>query len=127
MKALMTSIDKQRRQGFTIIEVLIVVVVIAVLATITIFAFGSWRARTATTEVKTALIHLSSSLKNELTFTNSYPSAVPSNYKPSTGVTINYSTTGTGGYCASGTSTAVPSVVWYISSSELLPSKTSCS
>lgn len=117
----------QRRRGFTIVEMIIVIAIIAVLATITIFAFGSWRSRTATTEVRTALSSLASSLKNELTFSNKYPASVPSTYEPSNGVTINYAPTVTGGYCASGTSTAVPTVVWYISDTSPTPSKTACS
>lgn len=123
----MIRASSQEQRGFTIVEVLVMVVIIAVLATITMFAFGSWRSRTATTEVKTALTHLSAALKNELNFNSAYPATVPSTYQPSDGVTINYSM-GSGGstYCASGTSTSVPSVVWYISSSNPNPSQTSC-
>ena len=115
----------KRYKGFTVVELLIIICVIAVLATITIFAFGSWRSRTATTEVKSALTSLSTSLKNEMVFNSAYPSTVPSTYQSSTGVTISYSSTATT-YCASGTSTAVPSVVWYITNASTTPTKTSC-
>lgn len=121
----MANMFKQHK-GFTIVEVLIMVCIIAVLATITIFAFGSWRARTATTEVKNALSSLSSSLKNEMVFNNAYPATVPSTYKSSTGVTISYKASSSTSYCASGTSTAIPSVVWYITDASPVPTKTSC-
>ena len=122
----MVTMYRQRHQGFTIVELLIMVAIIATLATFTIFAFGSWRTRTARTEVKTALSSLSASLKNELTFNNTYPATVPSSYQPSNGVTISYKSTATS-YCASGTSTAVPTVVWYITDASPTPTQTSCS
>lgn len=121
-------ITKLRVKGFTVVELLVVVAVIVTLTAILIFSFGGWRQRTADTEVKTALNSLASSLKNERNFSNAYPTTaqgVPATYKPSAGVTIGY--TGTAStYCASGTSTAVSTVVWYISSSNQVPSKTAC-
>lgn len=115
-------------KGFTVVELLVVVAIIVVLTAILIFAFGNWRQRTADTEVKSALTHLAASLKNHLNFNNVYPTTaqgVPSTYQPSDGVTINYSGTTTT-YCASGTSTADTSVVWYISNTNQVPSKTAC-
>lgn len=101
------------------------VVVIAMLATIMVFGFGSWRARTATTEVKGALTNLASSLKNEMNFNSTYPASVPSTYRPSDTVTITYVSAGTT-YCAKGVSTAVTSVIWYISDTNPTPSQTAC-
>lgn len=122
----MANTSMQHNKGFTVVELLVVVAVIGVLATITIFAFGSWRARTATTEVKHALTSLSSSLKNELTFNSVYPASVPTTYDASSTVTINYKSTAST-YCASGTSTSVSGVVWYISNTSPTPTKTACS
>lgn len=116
-----------KHHGFTIVEVVIMVTVIALLATITIFGFGSWRARTATTEVKGALTNLATSLKSEMNFNSTYPASVPSTYRPSTGVTITYVMSGGGtAYCARGTSTAVSTVIWYISNTNPTPSQTAC-
>ena len=42
----------KRRQGFTIVEVIVVIVIIASLALLTVFAFGAWRKRTAKTEMR---------------------------------------------------------------------------
>jgi Tfp pilus assembly protein PilE len=114
-------------RGFTIVELIIMIAVIALLASITIFGFGSWRSRTATTEVKGALTNLATSLKSEMNFNSAYPSSVPSTYRPSDGVTITYTMSGGGtAYCARGTSTAVTSVVWYISNTNPTPSQTAC-
>ena len=116
-----------KHHGFTIVEVLVMVTIIALLATITIFGFGSWRARTATTEVKGALTNLATSLKSEMNFNSAYPSSVPSTYRPSTGVTITYVMSGGGtAYCARGTSVAVTTVVWYITNTKPTPSQTAC-
>lgn len=114
-----------KRYGFTIVEILVMVTIIAMLATITVFGFGSWRARTATTEVKGALTNLASSLKNEMNFNSTYPASVPSTYRPSDTVTITYVSGGTT-YCAKGASTAVTSVIWYISDTNPTPSQTAC-
>ena len=117
-----------RSKGFTVVEFLVVVVVIVILTTILILAFGDWRRRTADTEVKAALNSLATSLKNERNFKNTYPTTaqgIPATYNSSNGVTIGYTGTATT-YCASGTSTTQSSVVWYISSSNQVPSKTAC-
>ncbi len=119
---------KLRVKGFTVVELLVVVAIIVTLTAILIFAFGDWRRRTADTEVKTALNGLAASLKNERNFKNAYPTTVqgvPAAYKPSEGVTIGYTGTATT-YCASGTSTAESTAVWYISNTNQVPSKTAC-
>lgn len=117
-----------RSKGFTVVELLVVVAIIVTLTAILVFAFGDWRRRTADTEVKTALTSLAGALKNELNFKNAYPTTaqgVPTTYKPSDTVTIGYTGTATT-YCASGTSTAESGVVWYISHTSQVPSKTAC-
>ncbi len=119
---------KLRVKGFTVVELLVVVAVIVTLTAILIFTFGDWRRRTADTEAKTALNSLATSLKNERNFKNAYPTTaqgVPATYKPSDGVTIGYTGTTTT-YCASATSTAISTVVWYISSTNQVPTKTAC-
>ena len=119
---------KIQAKGFTVVELLVVITIIVTLTAILVFAFGDWRQRTANTEVKTALTHLAAALKNDLNFDNAYPTTaegVPSSYQPSDGVTISYTSTTTT-YCASGTSTADASVVWYISNTNQVPSKTAC-
>ena len=115
-----------RSKGFTVVELLVVISVIVVLTTILIFAYSDWRQRAADAEVKTALNHLATALKNDLNFKNTYPLVtVPDAYKPTDGVTISYTATAST-YCVSGTSVADPTIIWYISSSNQVPSKTTC-
>ena len=116
-----------QNKGFTIIEMVVVITVIAILATLTVFSFGSWRERTATTEVKTSLADLATVLKNELNFNSIYPTTVPSNYTAAKGVTVTYSSRSSGtAYCASAVSKSVTTVKFYITNANPTPSKTSC-
>lgn len=118
------------RRGFTIVELLVVIAIVVALATITIFAFGSWRQRTAKTEVQNELYTVSSSLKNYLNFNNSYPATLATmQYSGNSNVTLTY-TLRPGGtsYCLSATSMAVASVVMYIDSvNGTTPVSTACS
>lgn len=126
IKALMVRKQNIQQQAFTVVELVIIIAVIGILATVTIFGFGSWRTRTAETEVNTALKSLSSSLDNERTFNSEYPASIPDSFHPSSGVTTTYSSTSTS-YCASGKSVAVPSVMLYITNTRNTASKTPCS
>lgn len=119
---------KQRR-GFTVVELLIVIVIIASLALLTVFAFGSWRERTARTELQQELSTVSASLNNYRNFNNGYPGVAggapvsPTTlnglaYRPNAGVTMTYSLRTDGlSYCLKATSVAVASEPsWYIDS-----------
>ena len=109
----------KRQYGFTLVELLVVVTVIVVLATITIFAFGSWRQRTAKTEVKSALSAAAAAMKTEKNFGAGYPLALPSSYSPGSGVTVTYKAGGTAtSYCLDGVSVAVPSVTMHVTETQ---------
>ena len=117
-------------RGFTVVELIVVIVIIAGLATITIFAIGSWRTRTAKTEVTHALSSAATALKNHKTFNNGYPvgspPTMPSSYDPASGVTLTYISGTATTYCLRGTSTAVTSVVLYITQALTSPTTTAC-
>jgi prepilin-type N-terminal cleavage/methylation domain-containing protein len=106
---------KTRHQnGFTIVELLVIIVVMGILLSLTVFAYGDWRLRTAKNEVQSNLIQLRSAMENARNFDNAYPSTVPTSYDASSTVTITL-TGGGAAYCAVGTSTARTTVVYYIS------------
>jgi prepilin-type N-terminal cleavage/methylation domain-containing protein len=119
------------KNGFTIVEILVIVAVIAILASITIFAFGSWRARTAKTEVQNDLRNSNSAIKNYQTFNNALPNAATfaNTYTPSRNVTLTYALRGdNASYCLKGQSNVESSVVWYVDSLvSTEPTTTACS
>lgn len=112
--------------AFTIVELIIVIIVVAMLAAMTIFAFGSWRSRTATTEVTNAMSAIASAMKNELTFKNVYPTSIPSSYSGNSGVTVTYISGNLTSYCIEGVSKAVPTVKMFMSSTITKPQAGSC-
>ena len=110
----------KRRQGFTIVEVIVVIVIIASLALLTVFAFGAWRKRTAKTEMRQEIMTVVSSLKSYQAFQNKFPgtpggSAVSPRtisgltYKPSANVGVTYALRLDGeSYCLRAQNYAVP-------------------
>ena len=118
------------RQGFTIVELLVVIVVIVALALLTIFAFGSWRARTARTEMKNELTTVSGALQNYVNFNNSYPAAlsnVPYQSDPNVSVTYTLRSDGKS-YCLNAASIPLPSEPhWYFDSNSGGVTTTACS
>lgn len=117
-------------QGFTIIELITVIVVIIVLATITIFAIGPWRTRTAETEVKNALTSAASTLNNYKVFNGGYPTGspptMPASYETTPGVTMTYISGTSTSYCLRATSTAVTTVVRYMTQANASPQAAAC-
>ncbi len=106
----MITRHKRREPAFTIVELIIVITVIAMLAGMTIFAFGSWRVRTATVEVKNETIAISAAMKHSRTFNNNYPTSIPSSYKGSSNITTTYNSGDDYSYCIDVKSKAVPDV-----------------
>lgn len=109
---------EQRRSGFTIVEVLVVIVVIAILASISYFAIESWRTDTANTQVKNELIHATNALNNTRNFTSTYPTSAqfPSIYSTGADVTLSYTRRLNDTFCLNGTSQAQPNVRWNVDS-----------
>lgn len=112
--------------GFTIVELIVVIIIIAVLATITSFGIGSWRSRTATTEVKNALKSVGAAMRNEKNFGNGYPLAIPSSYTAQSGVAVTYMSGSASAYCVKGVSNADSTIVYYMSNSYSEPKTTAC-
>lgn len=107
---------KTRRQsGFTIIELLVIIVVMGILLSLSVFAYGDWRLRTARNEVQSNLTQLRSAMENARNFDNVYPATIPASYDGSSTVTTTLVTLAGGtAYCARGQSTARSTVIYYI-------------
>lgn len=120
---------KRHSSGFTIVELLVVIMIIGILATISVFAFGQWRARTATTEVKHELLNLQSKIKDYRTWNNTYPTSL-AQMEYSTKSDFNYNTltvdNATNKYCVGISSTRATTGIWYISNSSNMPTQTAC-
>lgn len=109
------------KRGFTIVEVIVVVVVIAILATLSIFGVSSWRARTATTELKNALISAATAMKAEKNISNGYPSAIPSSYSNSSTVVLELASSSPTDYCINAYSKVISEEQFSISSDATTP------
>jgi len=105
-----------KHKGFTVVELIIVIVVIGILAGISVVGYGTWRERTAKTEVISDLKNAALAMNNYQNFNNNYPiSGMPEGYKASPGVNIqrvgNQST-----YCIAGVSRSYPSIKYFVNS-----------
>lgn len=115
-----------KQHGFTIVELLIMIAVITILAGIVIFAFGSWRQRTAVAEVNSALSSVADGMKNARNFNNAFPTSIPTDVTINSGVTVTYISGTTSTYCVEGVSVAVPSVKMFISDKYQTPQYGTC-
>lgn len=104
-------------QGFTIVEVVVIITILALLVGMTYFFIGNWRTRAAANEVKSDLNGAASSLENIRNFGNGYPSNLDDSvFKPTSTVELDYTRRGDGSFCLVGTSKVKTSVEWYIDS-----------
>ena len=118
------------RNGFTVVELLVVITIIVGLALITVFGIGSWRTRTANTEVKAALASATAALKDYKNFNDGYPTgsppSLPTSFEAMPNATVTYLSGTTSTYCLRGTSTAITTVVWYVTQASTEPQVAAC-
>ena len=86
-----TKKTTNRNRGFTMVEIVIVVVVIGILAGITIVSYGSWRKNIAEGQVKSDLSGVASAMEGARNFGSTYPTSLPTNFKPSTTTNFSFS------------------------------------
>ncbi len=116
---------KHFSRGFTIVELLIVIVVIGILATISVFAFGNWRERVATNEVKSDLKGVQTAMESARNFSNQYPLTQPSTFSASNGVTLGYTSNGTT-YCVDARSKSRTNIVYRVTDAIKEPQAGNC-
>lgn len=112
---------RNRRRGFTIVELLVVVVVIAILAAITIVSFNGIVGRARDTVLKSDLRGAATQLALDYTNDGSYPSSEAeandgSGLSKSEGVSFTYVySEGSKSYCLEARSSMLPNTVFHIS------------
>ncbi len=105
IKRLQKSMD-EKDEGFTLIELLVVIVIIGILAAIAIPLFLSQRSKAADSATKSDLKNAATLMETSYVDNQAYPTAVPTEFKASTGVTVTVdSTPPTGGFCLEGANT----------------------
>lgn len=70
-----------RKYGFTVIEILIVVVVIGILAGIGFVSYNGWRKETVRKAITSDLQNALSAAEQEKNFKGSYPTTLPQSFK----------------------------------------------
>lgn len=109
----------KKTNGFTIVELLVVIVVIAILAGVVIVGYGAWRNDIATSSVKNDLTAALTSMDSARSFSeDGYPMSLPSTYTTSEGVTVTYKFGTAKGFCIEGVSSSVPGSVYHIDTTE---------
>ena len=108
---------KYLKNGFTIVELIVVVAVIAVLAAVAIVGFGSWRTSIATAEIKNSLLAAATAMENARNFSeDGYPTAIPASYGETETAKVTYFDGDAKTYCLEGRSPVVSSLYYFIRS-----------
>lgn len=107
------------RSAFTVVELMVIIAVIGILATISIVGWRGWQSSLAKNAVKSDLKQASTAMDNARNFNDAgYPTALPSSYKVSPGVTVTYVSGDADEYCIQGQSTSDSTVVFFINSAQ---------
>lgn len=96
------------------IELVLVVVVIGILAGTTMIAWTGWRQNAAKGEVKSDLLTAASAMENAKNFGNGYPGGIPATFQKSNNVTMIGGSMDGSTFCLQGSSTKMPSVMYYV-------------
>jgi general secretion pathway protein G len=90
---------KHRQEGFTIVELLIVIVVIAVLATISVIAYNGVQKRAVLSSMSSDLSQAAKAFRLYEVDNGSFPSDIPTSVKTSKGVVLSATNTNSGTFC----------------------------
>jgi len=110
-----SHIDQKPQQGFTIVELLIVVVVIGILAAIALVSYNGVTQQAAAAKLKSDLKNASTQLDIARVQDGFYPQNDGSSLSRSEGTTLEYSSDGTT-YCVSASSTAAGVISFHLDS-----------
>lgn len=104
--------------GFTLVEMLVVIVILGILTSLSVFGYQSWQQGLAERQVQSDLQIAASAMENAKNFGAGYPSSLPSNFTSSDRVTLTYRTGSLTSYCIDAVHTSTPSVQYFINSAQ---------
>lgn len=105
-----------RIDGYTIIEVIVVVTTIALLATVMIGGWGAWREDITKNQLSQSLISVAAAMRDARNFGTDYPTTIPANYNPPSDVVIATVQASAGMYCINAYHKKVKTITRSISS-----------
>jgi type IV pilus assembly protein PilA len=105
---------KEKDQGFTLIELLVVIVIIGILAAIAIPLFLSQRQKGVEAGIKSDLKSVATSQETYFVDNGTYATTTGAltEFRATTGNTITMKLADSTGFCAEGTNTGAPGVVY---------------
>lgn len=115
----------RKQNGFTVVEILVVIIVLGILVSASYFAFNSWRDRIAESELKSDLNGLYSAMESARNWSKGYPvlsagtlfdgnSTTKGIFTQSTNVKLTYDQGDSTKYCVEAVSRARPSITMYL-------------
>ena len=115
-----------RSQGFTIVELTIVIAVIGILTGVMIVGYGAWRQSVADSNVQSDLRSAATAMEDARNYSEGYPLSIPSTVTASKDVTLQFGTGSLQDFCLNGVSVSHPDVKYYISNSSDGPTRGTC-
>lgn len=106
---------KNKRSGFTIVEVAVVIAVIGILTVVTVVGYNGWTKRVIETQIKSDLNGASSAMESYRTFNDKYSDSIPTTFKPSQDIVLSGGGLGGGiEFCIDASSQKDSSIHYYI-------------
>lgn len=79
-----------KRQGFTLVELVVTITIIALLASLAVVSYATWRKETTATKVKSDLLNAQTAIEDYRNFNAGYPANLTDVYKGSSRIVLTY-------------------------------------